>query len=130
MKLLFTIGLHEKDKAILEQIQNYWGAGRIYKHGPQSIQYQAYSVKDLQIIFSHFEKFGLITQKQADYELFKQAFELIKSKKHLTMEGLTKIVAIKASLNRGLSPKLEEAFPKITPVEKPKVKNQEILDPY
>ena len=42
-----------------------------------------------------------------DYKLFKQAFELVKSKQHLTKEGLTNIVAIKASINKDLSDALK-----------------------
>jgi hypothetical protein len=48
----------------------------------------------------------------------------------LTIEGLNKIVAIKASLNRGLSPQLTSAFPNITPVPRPLVQYQIIYDPY
>ena len=40
---------------------------------------------------------------------------------HLTMEGLEKIVAIKASLNNGLSAELKAAFPEIIPVPRPSV---------
>jgi hypothetical protein len=40
------------------------------------------SVKDLEKIFSHFDKYPLITQKRADYLLFKQAYEIIKKKEH------------------------------------------------
>jgi hypothetical protein len=56
-----------------------------------------------------------LTQKFKDYILFKQAFNLVKNKNHLSMEGLRHIVAIKASLNLGLSDNLKEAFPNITP---------------
>jgi len=42
------------------------------------------------------------------------------------MEGLEKIVAIKASMNKGLSPELKAAFPNITPMDRPLVKNQTI----
>ena len=42
----------------------------------------------------HFDKYPLITQKKADFEVFKQAVDLVKSKKHLTKEGLQKIVNI------------------------------------
>lgn len=79
------------------------------------------SVKDLQVIIDHFENYPLITQKRADYELFKQAVELMEQKEHLTMEGLEKIVAIKASLNNGLSAELKAAFPEIIPVPRPSV---------
>jgi hypothetical protein len=81
------------------------------------------------VLIDHFENYPLITQKFADYKLFKQAFELIKSKQHLSPEGLRKIVAIKASLNLGLSPELKSAFPDIIPVPRPIVVHQEIQDP-
>ena len=55
--------------------------------------------------------------------------ELINRAEHLTIEGLHKIVAIKASMNNGLSASLKEAFPGIIPVPRPVVVDQEIKDP-
>lgn len=52
----------------------------------------------------------MITEKHADFELFKKAFKLIEHKEHLTLEGLRKIFAIKASINRGIS-ELKYEFP-------------------
>lgn len=88
-----------------------------------------YSQKDLTIIINHFDKYSLITQKFADYSLFKQAFELIKSKQHLTKEGLRKIVSIRASMNNGLTDTLRTGFPGVTPVQRPNVQDQKIQDP-
>lgn len=45
------------------------------------------------------------------------------------MEGLNKLVAIKASINWGLPDSLKEAFPGIEPVKRLVVPNKEILDP-
>jgi hypothetical protein len=50
-------------------------------------------------------------------------------KEHLTNEGLQKLVAIKASLNLGLSDELKAAFPDIIPVQRPLVQNKTIEDP-
>jgi hypothetical protein len=58
------------------------------------------------------------------------AFDLIVFKEHLTIEGLRKLVAIKASMNNGLSDQLKAAFPDITPVARPLVVDQEIKDPH
>lgn len=52
------------------------------------------------------------------------------NKEHLTIEGLHKIVAIKASLNLGLSNELKTSFSNIVAIKRPLIKNQEILDPY
>lgn len=102
--------MHENDRALLELIKTSLGVGSITKQGPKSIQYRVTSIKDLKVIISHFDKYPLMTNKWADFELFKQAVELIERGEHLTTEGLKKLVSIKASMNRGLSDKLKTKF--------------------
>ena len=88
IKLSFSFSLHKKDKVLLEKIQSYFGVGRIStKHGQQTIKYYVQSMKDLTIIINHFNKYSLISKKQADYLLFKKAFDLILKKEHLTLSG-------------------------------------------
>lgn len=70
-------------------------------------------------MIKHFDKYPLITFKLADYLLFKEVVGMIQLKEHLTMDGLEKIVAIKASINRGLSDELKAAFPHVIPVKRP-----------
>lgn len=75
---VFQITLHKKDRAILEDIQNYFhGIGSIFlaeqEEKRNSVKYRVASFKELGIIIEHFDKYPLITQKQADYLLFKQA---------------------------------------------------------
>jgi hypothetical protein len=131
VQLVFNIILHQKDKALLEQIKSYFCAGSISLQGSrQSLLFQVCSVKDLAVVISHFEKYPLITQKRADYLLFKQAYDLILNKEHLTKEGLNQIVAIKSSMNRGLSDEFQTAFPNILPVPRPLVVDPEIKDPH
>jgi hypothetical protein len=55
--------------------------------------------------------------------------DLIKKKEHLTMEGFRKILAIKASMNLGLSHEVEAAFPGIVPIPRPLVNNSKVPDP-
>ena len=49
---------------------------------------------------------------------------------HLTPAGFQIILAIKASLNRGLSAGLNTAFPNITPIPRPLVQLPEKIDHY
>ena len=76
----FSIGLHKKHKVILEKFKKYFCVGRIYKHGENMRIYKVVSVKYLLVIINHFNKYSLITQKRADFELFSQAVELIQAK--------------------------------------------------
>ena len=107
----------------MEKIKDYFdGRGSINtKHGINTIKYLVYSTQDLAVLISHFDKYPLITEKLSDYLLFKMIFNIIDKKEHLTMEGLLNIVSIKASMNKGLSSQLKEAFPNIIPVARPLV---------
>jgi hypothetical protein len=48
-------------------------------------------------------QYPLLTQKRADFELFKAVIELMNKGEHLTKDGFRKILAIRASMNNGLS---------------------------
>ena len=61
------------------------------------------SIADLQVIKNHFNNYPLHTQKFGDFELFKQALDLVKNKEHLTLEGFKKIISIRASINLGFT---------------------------
>ena len=122
VKPIFSIALHNKDITILEAIQRTFKVGKIYKHGINSMQYRVSSLKDLQVILEHFDQYPLITKKQEDYLLFKQAINLIINKEHLSFTGLLKLVSIKATLNWGLSEKFKESFPTVKPIDRPNSK--------
>ena len=59
----------------------------------------------LNVIIPFFKTHSLLSQKWADFLLFEKAVYLIKKGAHLTTSGLTSIVSIKASMNKGLSDK-------------------------
>lgn len=80
-------------------------------------------MKDLyEIIIPHFEKYPLITQKKADFLLFKEAVIKIYNRKYLNQKGLEEILSLKASSNLGLSSKLKINFPYIIPFPRPEIK--------
>jgi len=111
VNLVFKISLHEKEKVLLEQIQNYFGVGKITRHDLTSLSYWVRSSKDMQTIINHFEKFPLITSKLKDYKLFKLATNLILQQEQLSLEGIKRLIEIKSSMNLGLSPELKAHFP-------------------
>lgn len=126
----FAICLHKKDETLLKLVQSYFGGIGGFSQWNNNILYRVSSLKDINnVIIPHFDKYPLLTQKRADYELFKLVVGLMNNKEHLTSEGLIKIISIKASMNNGLSSVLTEAFPSITPIDRPLVKGIEISDP-
>lgn len=122
----FEILLNIRDKALLEAIQNYFQVGNIFLNSKGGVSYRVQSLKDLAKIVAHLEQYPLKTKKLADFILFKEILNLILNKEHLTISGLHKIVAIKASMNLGLSDKLQAAFQDITPIARPVINNMTI----
>ena len=59
VQAIFKIALHKKDYNLLQIIQNFFGVGKITKHGDTSLQYTVKSLSDLQVIISHFDKYTL-----------------------------------------------------------------------
>ena len=117
----FSLGLHVKDKPLLEKIQKQLGVGKIYKHGPRGYIFQVRTFKDLNTLIKHFDSYPLKTKKFTDFKGLKIIMMKFKNKEHLTPEGLRDIVAIRAAMNWGLSEKLKMAFPYVVPVERPEV---------
>ena len=97
--------MHIKDLKLLESIQQFFGAGTILFDKRKNGSYNFIIVSldhILNIVIPHFEKFPLITQKYADFLLWKQVAILIDNKEHLTKEGLQTIINHRATINIGL----------------------------
>ena len=124
----FKISLHVKDRSLLESVQRSLCVGNIYKHGENSLDLRVNGLKNLIVLIEHLDRYPLITQKLADFFLFKQAVKLISLGEHLTKEGLLKLVSLKASLNNGLSSKLKSEFPEVTPAIRPEILYSGIKD--
>lgn len=124
IELEYSIRLHVKDIAILSEIKNYFLVGTFTSNDKIAV----YSVRSLNeilnVIIPHFNKCPLITQKKADYLLFRSAALFMNEKKHFSPEGLQHIVNTRASMNKGLTPSLMESFPNSLPLMRPNVSLQ------
>lgn len=119
VQLDFTVGMHIRDKELLQQIYKFFNVGTL-RETNNVIYYSVRSIKDLDVVVSHFTEFPLQTQKGADFILFAKAFHMIKNKSHLTTSGIEDIVSLKASMRcaRGINNTLMCYFPNTVPVER------------
>jgi hypothetical protein len=106
---------------LLRKIQSFFGLGIISERVDRNkVVYSVQSTRDIiNVILPHFDKYPLITQKKADYLLFKQAVNLLNLKAQSDIEGIHKILSIKASMNKGLSDTLKTQFPTVLPTPRP-----------
>jgi len=81
------------------------------------------------VIIPHFYKYLILTQNRLDFIMFKKAVDIMNNKQHLTLEGLSKIIRIRVSINKGLSETLSVNFLDPIPAVKPCVEPISILNP-
>ncbi|CAF3469257.1 unnamed protein product [Fusarium graminearum] len=110
-------------------LKNFFNTGSVFLMGKGAAQYRVESLTGLSIIINHFDRYPLNTKKQADYMLFKLAYNLIINKSHLTEKGLSELVSLKAVMNNGLKDELKIAYPNITPVLRPEIPLSLNIDP-
>lgn len=114
--------MHKKDVDLLYRIQFcLGGVGTItVRNNSDVVNFVVGSVGDLvNKVIPFFLKYPLITSKRADFIIFSKIVELINKKEHLTLEGIQKIVNLKASMNKGLTDALKQAFPNTLPIPRP-----------
>lgn len=115
----------------MELIQSYFGGIGVIEQQYQSMSnLRITSLKDIiNVIIPHFDKYPLISQKKADFILFKQVADLMNRKQHLTSEGVQEIVNLKAAINLGLTDVLTQAFPNTISSSRLLIRNEEIPNP-
>jgi LAGLIDADG endonuclease len=126
----FAIHIHNKDIYLLNQIQKTLGVGKVRKNSNTTVLFRVDNLKELQIIIDHFDRYPLLSVKASDYILFKECYNLIIKKQHLTSKGFEKILSLKYNLNKGLPDRLKKSFPNIVPVNRPDYKFINIPNPY
>lgn len=96
--LRFVITQHSKDSVLLDNISNYLGCGKCYS-SRNEVNLTVSTFSDLNKIISLFNKYPLLGTKKEDYLDFCKVAELIKSKDHLTKQGIENIKRIKSNMN-------------------------------
>lgn len=93
------------------------------------VEYSVQSYRDLaNVIVPHFDKYPLLSQKKADYLLFKEVINLLNKGVQSDIEGIHKILSFKSSMNKGLSDELKLKFPTVIGVPRAKVNFKDRLN--
>jgi len=96
--LRFVITQHSKDSLLLDNISNYLGCGKCYSSRSE-VNLTVSTFSHIHKIISLFNKYPLLGTKKEDYLDFCKVAELMKSKYHLTKQGIEDIKRIKSNMN-------------------------------
>ena len=98
ISLRFVITQHYKDSVLLDNIANYLGCGKCYSSRSE-VNLTVSTFSHIHKIISLFNKYPLLGTKKEDYLDFCKVAELMKSKYHLTKQGIEDIKRIKSNMN-------------------------------
>ncbi len=91
----------QKDKYLLEQIQQIFTTSQIYQ--AKNIKNMHYRLtisgyKRLPMIINYFDTYPLQTRKYTHYRMFRRCFRVMQFKKHLNHKGLQQIETMQNTL--------------------------------
>ena len=131
VRLIFEIELREDDEPILREIQQTLECGRVYrleyeryaKWRPH-VKFKVSNFADIsQKIIPFFQRYPPQAKKRLQFEKFCLAAELIRTKRHLTAEGVEEIQALRHRDSLGaLDAHAKWGAPEITGAQSPPVK--------
>jgi hypothetical protein len=105
VNLRLIIGLNKRESFLMQKIFEFFGnKGRInFSSDKQVVYYTIGNIKDLsEKIIPHFDKYKLIGYKNIHYLIWRDIFNKVKSKAHLTQEGINQILVLRSKLNKYL----------------------------
>ena len=102
VQLVFQITQHSRDESLIRSLISYLGCGRLVTSSDGKVQFRVEkfsgNYENIQEFFYNHKIRGV---KFEDFKDWCLVAKLMQSQEHLTQEGLDKIVAIKAGMNKG-----------------------------
>lgn len=97
----FRVVQHEKDVAILERLQEFFGCGQITKNHGDRKELRIRGRMPLSQVVAFFKAHPLRTVKRASFKRFAEVIADMERGDHLTEYGLRRIKQLASQMNRG-----------------------------
>jgi hypothetical protein len=97
----FRVVQHEKDIAILDQLQRFFGFGLVTTNHGDRTELRIRGIAQLNKIVEFFKAQPLRTVKRSSFESFAEVIAIMNRDEHRTEEGLRRIKILAGRMNRG-----------------------------
>ena len=103
----FRIVQHEHDIQLLHALKKFFRCGVVRNNHEDRYELRIRKLECLLEVVEFFEKHPLKTRKNLDFKKFARIVRWMKEEKHLTRDGLIKIIQVACTMNRGDKPQAE-----------------------
>ncbi len=76
ISVYFSLRLPERDRVILEELQSYWGGGRIYPATPGGLYYRISRHDELLPVVDHFDRYPLQGHNREAFGVWREMVEI------------------------------------------------------
>jgi hypothetical protein len=90
--------LDQKNRLILDQLKKVFGGCIRYRESQDTFFYSSVSFGSAKKFINYFDHYNLLSSKHINYIKWRNVYRLIQEKKHLTQNGINKILKIKKSI--------------------------------
>ncbi|MGB9774679.1 MAG: LAGLIDADG family homing endonuclease [Bacteroidota bacterium] len=104
----FVVVQHMRDIQILYALKRFFQGGVVRVNHDDRYSYRIRKLEQLERICEFFMTHPLKTKKNIDFKKFRKIILMMKEKKHLTKEGLKKIIDLALQMNTTERPALEK----------------------
>ena len=102
VQLVFQITQHSRDEKLIASLISHLGCGRLVTSSDSKVQFRVEKFTDIyEKILPFFFDYNIRGVKLEDFKDWSTVAKLMRDGEHLTTDGLTKIVKIKAGMNKG-----------------------------
>jgi hypothetical protein len=93
--------IDQKEDSLLILIKDFLGGNIGYRNSQNTYYYGSTSLGSAVKVINYFDQYHLLSSKHLNYLKWRKAYTLIQNKEHLTESGLTQIIKLKKTMNRG-----------------------------
>lgn len=104
----FRVVQHEQDIQVLQALKRFFRCGVVRRNHDDRFELRIRKIECLLNVVKFFEKHPLKTKKHADFKKFARIVRWIAEDKHMTHDGLIKIIETACTMNRSDKPKASE----------------------
>lgn len=100
--LSFRLTQHSRDNILMEKLPVVFNCGKYYPRKDRECGvFELTGFEDIETkIIPFFKKYKIQGEKSKDFQHFCIVADIIKSKNHLTLEGLDEIIKLKSEMNK------------------------------
>jgi hypothetical protein len=91
--------LDQKNRFILDQLKEVFGGSIGHRKSQDTFYYSSVSFGSAKKVINYFDHYNLLSCKHINFIKWRNVYRLIQERKHLTKNGVYKILKIKSSMN-------------------------------